>query len=485
MQRSILTAAIIGPSLVSSLLAQAPDTAALLRRARFESRILGEVRAIDVALPRGYAVNTDRRYPVLVVLDGETTTELAAALARFYASVGQLPEMIVVGIPNTDRTRDLSPAPVAGFTPPADLGDTFGGADRFLSFLADELLRWVDREYRTAPLRALIGHSVGGTFALYALAHRPEAFTGYVVMEPATWWNNQKEVRDAGDALAGTATRRARLMLVNAPIPGADTTHWGGDAPMVRQFSTTGETHVSMPAVGLTMALRAMFADFRPTPWRPGTRPIAMLERYDSLQQRVGYAPPIPEAAFTQVIRMSLDSRFFDDAETALARLERTMGASAESRRLRDRLAVERTQPPPAGFVPLEIPAHRPTAREAAAFLGRWEATGRVEGGTHRLDIRASGDTITVFSHAVYPGGGPPDEAYWPVIQVTADGTLEIGSPWLRGVAGLLVFKCWPSGDGTLVITRENRGFRQPSGPGAPDYSRPLVYRRLAGGPTS
>jgi predicted alpha/beta superfamily hydrolase len=453
--------------------AQAPATA------RIDSRVLHETRTIDVALPASYATAAGRRYPVLVVLDGESLFPVAAALTRFYAAVGQLPEMIVIGIPNTDRTRDLSPPPVAGFRPPPELGETFGGAERFLGFLSDELLPYLDRTYRTVPMRTLVGHSIGGTFALFALARRPEVFTGYLVMEPAAWWNHEKEVTDAHSALQQPAARRARVVMVNGPGLGVDTTGWGGSTPLVRHINTSGgETHVSMPVAGLMQGLRTMFADFLPTPWRPGTRPIAMLDRFDSLSQRVGYDVTIPHETFGLVVRMSLDGRFFDDADRVLNRMEHALGVSAESREFRARLAQERGTPVPAGFVPLVMPAHRPTAQEAAAFLGRWESMSLVERGKHELEFRAAGDTVVAFNRYLPPGAPEPIESYWTMIQVTPDGTLEVGSDWLHGVPALLVFRCRVLADGTMTVARETRGFARPAE--APNDSEPLRYRRLS-----
>lgn len=348
------------------------------RSYRLESRALGETRTIDVSLPEGYAADLTRKYPVLYVLDGEFEGQIAIAIARFYATMSQLPPMIVVGVSNIDRMRDMTPAPVAGFTPPSEAAKR-GGADRFLAFLADELAPWVDQTYRTAPMRVLVGHSLGGLFGLYALVRRPQVFIGYVVMEPAVWWNNRKELEDARAALGKRALRHARILMVNADPLSPDTTQWGGAAPMVRRLSITGETHASMAMAGMMRALRTMFADFRPTEWRPGTRPIAMLARYDSLAERVGYAVPVPEQAYAQVIRMSIHSRYFDDAERVLVRMERTLGPSAENRELRDLLAEERATPQPANFIPLEIPARRPTPREARlpGSLGRSGADGR------------------------------------------------------------------------------------------------------------
>jgi hypothetical protein len=474
-RNSLLLTAAIGLALPASGPAQTESGTPreIGRSFRLESRALGETRVIDVSLPDGYAADVGQRYPVLYVLDGEFEGEIAMAMARFYAATSELPPMIVVAVRNTDRSRDMTPPPIAGFDVPPDATSS-GGAERFLAFLVDELLPYVDAGYRTAPMRVLVGHSLGGLFALYALAKRPEAFTGYVVMEPSVWWNNGREVEDARATLKRPVARRARVTMVNTEQLGLDTTQWGGSAPMVRHLATTGETHASMAMSGMMQGLRAMFADFKPTEWRPGTRPIAMLERYDSLAERVGYAVPITAQTFGTVFRMSVDSRHFDDAERVLDRMERALGQSDETRELRARLARARATPAPASFIPLEFPARRPTQEQAGRFLGRWVAVGQGEG--HELDIRVSGDTIVVLERVQFPDGQwNEDDA--PVIQVTADGTLEWGQRVFRGLAALLVLRGRVLDDGAMTVSREVRGW-VPIGP-SPDFTRVERFRRV------
>jgi predicted alpha/beta superfamily hydrolase len=445
------------------------------RTYRIASRALGEERVIDVALPARYTRLPDRRYPVLFVLDAEYEGHIAMTLARFFADMTALPPVIVVGVRNVSnagRMRDMTPPPIAGFQLPPEASNA-GGADRFLAFFADELIPWVEQRYQAAPMRVLVGHSLGGLFALHALAHRPQLFTGYLVMEPSAWWNNQRPIEDARAALRRPDARRVRLMMVNSVRLGVDTTRWGGDAPMVRHLATTGETHGSMALAGMMAGLRAMFADFLPTDWRPGTRPIAMLERYDSLARRVGYDVPIPSSAFARAARMSVHSRFFDDAERVLARMESVLGPSSESRELRDMLTRERATPAD-GFVPLEFSARRPTPADARAFLGRWEQIGGTR--AHSVEVRASGDTIVVHDRIEF-GNGDWFDADDPVIQVTADGALEWGLPFFRGIAALVVLTARVQPDGTLLVRREPRGWvpRQ----GGPEMSQVQRFRRV------
>ena len=112
-----------------------------------------------------------------------------------------------------------------------------------------------------------------------------------------------------------------------------------------------------------------------------------------------------------------------------------------------------------------------PSPRDAANLLGRWVSDDR----EHEVTVRASGDTIVVNDRILFPGG-EWDVGDHQVIQVTADGTLEWGLPWFRGVPALLVLKGKLQPDGTLRVTREPRGW-VPRGPGG-DMNRTTVFKR-------
>lgn len=154
------------------------------------SQVLGEERAVFVQLPPTYS-KSNKHYPVLLVLDGEWLFDLASAHARYYAfdevTDERIPEMIVVGIPNTDRDRDYTPTTNSG---KAESFPAAGGADRFLDFLETELLPTLDRNYRTVPSRTVVGWSFSGLFAAYASLERPTLFNAYLCISPAVWWDN-------------------------------------------------------------------------------------------------------------------------------------------------------------------------------------------------------------------------------------------------------------------------------------------------------
>ena len=166
--------------------------AAQVRYLDIDSRVLGERRSAAVSLPASYDRLPRQRYPVLVLLDGPEQLAHTESLVRFLARGEQIPEMIIVAVANTQRSRDLTPplppgskgrGPLAGDAP-------VGGADAFLAFLSDELLPTLDQRYRTAAWRGLLGHSFGGLFGVHALTEKPELFRAYLLASPSLWWGD-------------------------------------------------------------------------------------------------------------------------------------------------------------------------------------------------------------------------------------------------------------------------------------------------------
>ncbi|HVS30034.1 MAG TPA: alpha/beta hydrolase-fold protein [Thermoanaerobaculia bacterium] len=108
---------------------------------RIDSKILGETRTVLVRTPPSYATGA-RTYPVLYMTDGETQLAHTAATADFLVRNGRMPEVIIVGITNTDRPRDLTPTRVErdSFDGNAVVFPTSGGAEKFLAFKANRQL---------------------------------------------------------------------------------------------------------------------------------------------------------------------------------------------------------------------------------------------------------------------------------------------------------------------------------------------------------
>jgi predicted alpha/beta superfamily hydrolase len=175
-----------------------------------DSKILNETRHLIVGKPPSY-MTTDDRYPIVVLLDGPDHFHHTTATANFLARNGRMPEVLVVAVANTDRTRDLTPRSLVD----AEMRNfpTHGGAGNFLRFVDEELLPWVEKNYRAGPYRILIGHSFGGLFAIHTLATRPDVFDAYIAISPSLQWNDQRLVGEAEAFFEATDKLDASLYM--------------------------------------------------------------------------------------------------------------------------------------------------------------------------------------------------------------------------------------------------------------------------------
>lgn len=182
-----------------------------------KSAVLGEDRVILVRTPAGYATN-NAKYPVMYMTDGDAHLAHTSSTIDFLVRSGRISDMILVGIPNTDRTRDLTPEKATG--PNAGQFPTAGGADNFLKFIETELIPEIEKSYRVQPYRILAGHSFGGLFTVHALIARPELFNSYVAVSPSLQWADEATLKRAEEFFKTRKELRATLYTSLGNEPG-------------------------------------------------------------------------------------------------------------------------------------------------------------------------------------------------------------------------------------------------------------------------
>jgi predicted alpha/beta superfamily hydrolase len=158
----------------------------------FQSNITGEKYFIQVALPRSYS-DSPEAYPVLYIMDADGAFGTCTEITRLLALGEEVPEMIIVGIAYQvsleeylfNRRRDYTPTAVDRYA-------GSGGGEKFLGFISDELIPFIGSQYRVKKSESVIsGASSGALFALYALFHTPEMFSGYIAISPSFFWDNE------------------------------------------------------------------------------------------------------------------------------------------------------------------------------------------------------------------------------------------------------------------------------------------------------
>lgn len=183
-----------------------------------QSTILKEKRRILVHVPGDGDIHTKQRYPVIYLLDGDDHFSSVVGILQFLSRNMVCPEMIVVGISNTDRMRDLTPTHldnVAGFK-------TSGGVENFISFIEKELIPYIDSQYPTEPYKMMIGHSLGGLTAIQILLHHTNLFNSYICIDPSMSWDNQTLLKESRKVLANKQFQGVSVFLGIANTMGND-----------------------------------------------------------------------------------------------------------------------------------------------------------------------------------------------------------------------------------------------------------------------
>lgn len=172
-----------------------------------ESKITNRNYELYISLPHGYSKEDSISYPVLYVLDGlyYFPTINQANETMGWGRKG-LQDLIIVGLSsgmnNTDwlinRTLDYTTSASPTGEKRLDKGYGLeygtiktGGAAKFLNVLKQEIIPFVDKQYKTNDDRGIAGHSFGGLFASYCLMNSPTLFSKYSIISPSFWWDNQ------------------------------------------------------------------------------------------------------------------------------------------------------------------------------------------------------------------------------------------------------------------------------------------------------
>jgi predicted alpha/beta superfamily hydrolase len=157
-----------------------------------KSNILDEERTCLISLPDSYnnSSEVDKKYPIIILLDGYTHFKTASGIVHFMSSNRNrnnlMPESIIIAIENVDRERDFTVTKIKTKRP-----NTMGGGRNFLNFIEKELIPYVDENYRTETFRTLVGHSLGGLLTLNSYMDKSSVFNAYISIDPSIWWNEE------------------------------------------------------------------------------------------------------------------------------------------------------------------------------------------------------------------------------------------------------------------------------------------------------
>jgi uncharacterized protein len=315
-----------------------------------KSAVLGEERVVLVRTPPGYETNK-QKYPVLYMTDGDGHMGHTASTIEFLTRNGRISDLIVVGVANTDRTRDLTPTKSTTKNPAGELQwPTSGGADNFLKFFETELIPSIEKDYRVQPYRILAGHSFGGLFAIHAMVSKPGLFNSYVAVSPSLQWENEATLKRAEEFLKNQKELNVTLYVSLGYEPGGIGDSFQHFKALLEKTSIKGfqyqVEHLTDEDHG-SVVLRSHYAGLRKVyeGWQ-GPRDLksgAVLgglkgadEHYKKLSERYGYAIPVPEQLINQ---MGYQYLFDSQPEEAIAVFKANVERYPDSANVYDSLA--------------------------------------------------------------------------------------------------------------------------------------------------
>ena len=244
------------------------------------SRVLNEDRKLYVHCPKADSADLNKRFPVLYLMDADNHFELLVQYVNYLSrpDVLAMPKIIVIGISNTKRTRDLTPTnSIIDYEgkPDSSSYKLSGGNEFFLQFIATELIPTIDKNYKTAPYKIFAGHSFGGISSINCMLTHPDMFDAYIAVSPSLWWHNEYLLKTIGEKLKNGSVLNKILFYSDGNEGGSnsffhksllklDSTiakkKLKGLDYLYKHYPT--ETHMTEPVVAYFDALRFIFKEW-------------------------------------------------------------------------------------------------------------------------------------------------------------------------------------------------------------------------------
>lgn len=319
--------------------AQVKDSLIIVgKRYEMRSKILNEKRTYSVYLPSSYQSNQHQKYIVAYVLDGEKSKflEVVGITQSMHSSFNlklQIPELIIVSIENTQRTRDFTPTNSKNYLDRDDIEafTSSGQANHFMSFISDELMPEIERSFRTLSQRMIIGHSMGGLFALHCLVEQPTLFNYYLLIDPSWFWDRNYIGKRAKEVIAQRADLKARVFIALANNLQDDKRHyqWGMEFfellknSKLPSLSVTAkyfedEKHLTVPVPATYYGLRFIFEPYEIDINQVMEDPNILISYQDKIKQEL-FLDVRPDERFVNTIGyVALHERQIPDKAVAI-----------------------------------------------------------------------------------------------------------------------------------------------------------------------
>ncbi|HEX9151020.1 MAG TPA: alpha/beta hydrolase-fold protein [Flavobacterium sp.] len=271
---------------------------------QFDSNKLGESREITIGLPSSYEKNPTKKYPILILLDGDYLFDPFYGALNYGTYWDDLPETIIVGISQNkkdERTEDS--------TYDATDGLPSGKGARFFEFIGGELLPYLEKKYRIAPFRIIAGHDTTAGYLNFFLYKDVPLFNAYISLSPELAPGMENRIPEKLSNIKQPifyyqSTGDGDVKKLKDPIKSLDQNMKLVTNPLINyKFDDfKGASHYSLVLYSIPNALYQFFDSYKPISSTEYTEKIAILQagyvdyltnKYDLLSKNLGLKIPI------------------------------------------------------------------------------------------------------------------------------------------------------------------------------------------------
>ena len=292
----------------------------------FTSVKLGESREITIGLPASYEKNTTKKYPILILLDGDYLFDPFYGALNYGGYWDDLPETIIVGInqnQNDERADDCYFDQADGL--PAEKGA------RFFEFIGGELLPYIEKKYRAAPFRMIAGHDTTAGFINFFLYKEYSIFNAYISLSPELATDMETRIPEKLTQLKQPvfyyqSSADGDVKKLREPIEQLDANIKLVTNPLLnyKYDSFKGASHYSLVLYSIPNALYQIFESYKPISSTEYTEKIAVLPsgyvdylvtKYDLLSKNLGLKIPVRINDFKAIEAAILKNKAYNELD--------------------------------------------------------------------------------------------------------------------------------------------------------------------------
>ena len=217
------------------------------------------VYPIFIQLPKSYAKEPNKTYPVIYLTDAPYAFPIVAGATRFPMNSDKMQQAIIVAIGYEKGSRGAS-SRVRDYTPTQaqNWKKQTGNAKGHVTFLQSTVFTFIEKNYRASNTqRTYIGNSLGGLFGATILFIAPDLFSNYIIGTPSVWFDN--------NALLALKVNKPKIAIkVYVSVGAKETPAFGeghnmveGAAQLVQKINALNSDNIKIKSVVIEEAQHA------------------------------------------------------------------------------------------------------------------------------------------------------------------------------------------------------------------------------------